>query len=192
MAMWIMRREGAPLESSESFLFPPEDSGIPWPLLKECHSEEQLRNRLRRAYPDLPPESQARMASRAARFLFAPKEEDIVVFYWPQRAVVTAAEITGKRTVQPDGEGRERPAYPMRDFGERWMDTRFMRFRDILDRATSWPREVQDAKFRTFVRDRLRLPGSRFARWKWLFAIVVGIKVLVMVVHIWKRETAGF
>lgn len=190
MSMWLARA-GAQGNSDYLFLpLPPE--GEQWPALAGVHSAADIRKRMQAIAPLVPPESFTTASERIWRFMREMAVEDIVMFADAQSGQARFAEISGPLTKAEDAQGNMRYAWPLAWRNDTAPLKKFRAFKEALDAVQQWPRPVHDPKFRVLIRDALKLPGSRFAQWKWILAVLITLKLIIFAINLWKRETAGF
>lgn len=186
MAMWLMLQSSAPQDGNPAYChMPPPDSAQSWPFFPISASRADIRTALLGIYPDQPPERIRRDVERVWDFLNRIQEEDILVFFNPEKQQLRFAEVTAGISYRLEAGGL---GYPCRWLPQEIPLHTMRRVGEPLKGAGKWPVEIADVKLRTALRDRLRLPGTRFARWKWLLAFVLMVKLALFGMHLWKQE----
>lgn len=187
MAIWLLRESDTTLSADQAYLLmPPPEHGGAWPDFTGLASAS-VKARLREAMPDLPPEEYARLLERLNYYLADMHKEDIVLLFSPAAEQISFLEITGHCRLMEN-----RYALPVQRLKEGAPLRKFRAYAAIIRTADHWPRKIEDAKLRTAVRDYLRMPGTRFAGWKWIIGLLILLRLAMYIMQEWKRDGAGF
>ncbi len=168
---------------------PPQDGGA-WPDFTGLTSAS-VKARLREAMPDLPPEEYARLLERLNHYLADIHKEDIVLLLSHAQEQLAFFEITGHCRLM-EVQNAMRYALPVKRLKEGVNLRKFRAYAPLLRSAGQWPRKIEDAKLRTAVRDYLKMPGTRFGKWKWIIGLLIVLRLAMYILQEWKRDTAGF
>lgn len=188
MSIWVLHlphpeQAAVPAGGGESLL-PLSFIDLPGVLEASFHTEVQQR--LRELHPDATPESLARRAQLLWSYAHSLSPEDILVVPLPASGEVAFAEVLAP--VRTEGEGEsQRYAVLVRWFERRVPLTRFGGVRSLLKPAHSALVEVEEPRARAAIRARLPLKANRFARWRWILAVVVAIQAFHYIMRMWKQ-----
>lgn len=186
MSMWVLRLTPppAPLDGGT-------EAHLPLSLdetedFTRAESAQHIRSALRAREPELAPESAARRAERIWRYISGPRREDTIVVPL-QNGELAFAGVLMRAQFE---EGRY--VLPVCWHARRAGPKRFGRHRRAIDSAPEGLSEIMEQPLRVAIGDFLRLPGTRFTRWKWLLVVFIIIQIFYMALRLWRQENAGF
>lgn len=183
MSIWILHQR---LTSQEEDTIRQRDTlELPFndvPDLSEVSSPAQCRQLMQSLHPDDPPEALRLKTERVWTLFSGLQREDIVAVPLQQRRQLALAEVTGRYRYEVAADGADRHLIPV-TWVQKPVPFRALReHKEWLDPKRDAMFEINDAKARIAIRDRLPHSYNRFARFKWVFVVlmvVIGIVRLV-------------
>jgi predicted Mrr-cat superfamily restriction endonuclease len=178
MSVWIIRQtlsaeEEARILERPYILLPFE--GIP--NLSAISSPYQLRSILQTLAPDAPPESIGWEESRIWGQFTQLQPDDTVVVPLPYRRQVAIGQITGKYEYGVGDAGQDEHKVPIM-WNSKLLDQSI--FAPSLLANAGRMSEVTDREARIKIHDQMPHTYNRFAKWRWIAAILIGLQVLSM------------
>ncbi len=174
MSLFILHLPAERAQGAPNPLHLPYDD---MPDATSATSQADMRRILRETRPDSPPETLAREADRLWACTHGVASEDILVIPLVASGEIAFAEAAGPVTYNT---GLSRYELPVRWFDKRAKINRFVRFRGLFEKIGLPLVEVTDQQARVALRAQLPLKANRFARWRWLLAIFVGIQIFML------------
>ncbi len=171
MTMWILKAKVAP---GQDYIAMPETLPLD---ISACHTEVELKQKLREMFPDSAPETIAARAERTERFLGQMILDDIVVVVDGDE--LKCCDIAGLPYAEEiDGVFEHR--IPVAWFEKDTPMRLFKHFPNVVNQADRWPTEITNLQARAAIQGKLPLPGNRFAKWKWLLAAAFIMQAIAM------------
>ncbi len=188
MAFWLVSAEA--FGTGKERLVPPLPEGIAevWPDLTGCHVRGALKQRLQAAFPERPPEAYARMTERLAPYVLEMRAGDYLAIMAQDKTQLAFATITGGFQWIETADGSRVQGLPLHWEEARLSARRLRAHLPLLKKAERWARPIENVSLRTAFRDRLKLPGARFAGVKWLVGLVILVRMIEFALNLWKRQ----
>jgi predicted Mrr-cat superfamily restriction endonuclease len=178
MSVWIIRQNLSADEESrileQPYILLPFE-GVP--DLSTVSNPYQLRTILKTLHPDAPPETITREESRIWEQFTHIQADDTVVVPLPYRRQVAIAQITGRYEYAVGEGGRDEHKVPV-TWNAKLLDQSV--FAPNLLANAGKMSEVTDRDARIKIRDQMPHSYNRFAKWRWIAALLVGLQALSM------------
>ncbi|MDX1975516.1 MAG: hypothetical protein SFT92_07570 [Rickettsiales bacterium] len=134
-------------------------------------SQSAYRQRLQEQLPELPPESLRTLLDRSWGLYSAVHEEDVIAVSLPIAGEVAVAQVTGDYRYDNG----------MHTIGVNWLAKRFLLAR-LKRHPALIPGEgmslITLQQTKNLLREQLPHSYNRFAKWKWLIVLVVGLQMI--------------
>lgn len=176
MSVWLLhmplsRQEEEQVSQRELLPLPFGDA----PDLRATSGLHALKQALATMHPDAPPETIHRRAAPVWEQYEALQREDVVAVPLPHRKQAAVAEVIDPYVYQPDAVAPMRHAMRVQ-WAQKYTSWRaFERDAPMLRLE-----EVKDQKQRVRLRACLPYRYNRFARWRWILAVFMGLSLLTM------------
>ena len=148
------------------------------PDLSMIKNPVECRHLLQALHPDDPPETIARKTERIWKLYGTMQVEDIIAVPLPSRKEVAIAEVKHPYHYMVDTKGNDVHRIIVKWHKKRAKFRAFKRHPEALHKGSEKISEVKKPALRAIIRDRLPHSYNRFAKWKWLLAVLFIIGML--------------
>lgn len=179
MSMWVLHQRLTPDE--EAHIFERTHLNLPFeglPDLSQVANQGQALQLLRMLHPDEPPESLTLRMDRFWHIFSNLQAEDIIVVPLPSMKEVVLAEVAGGYQYDVGDKGSDIHLIPVKWHTVRVPASRFNKHKEVFSSYGQPMYEIIAQETRVAVRDQLPHKYNRFARWKWLFALLFALGML--------------
>jgi predicted Mrr-cat superfamily restriction endonuclease len=185
MSVWVLHQSLTPEEEARiterTHLILPFE-GLP--DLTPITSQAGARQLLELLYPDEPPEALSRRLERFWNHFTALGKEDTIGVPLPGLKQLALAEVTGPYEYRIGAEGEDIHLIPVKWYHRSIRYMTLHKHKELLASGGPALREVTHQDARVLIRDRLPHRYNRFARWKWLLALMFALGLVRMLMHI--------
>lgn len=184
MSAWILHQlvspdEEANIERRERLLLPFD--GVP--DLSFVGSVGELAKMLRTLNPELPVETIHRRSERYFDYYQGLQPDDLVAVPLHARKEIALGKITGRYGYEVGANGEDVHSIGVNWYGVRVPLARLGKYKPLFDNYRERLIEITDIDARNALRKWLPVSYNRFAKWKWLLALLFAIQIISMLLQ---------